>query len=167
MILTTDVAYRDDMACAAGILHPDWRTDEIARTITKTISPVAPYEPGQFYQRELPCILSLLEDIDGDLEAIVVDGYVDLGGDAKPGLGRRLYEAIGGAVAVIGVAKSAFKDTPDTCRILRGKSKTPLFVTAAGLPLSQAKSHILSMHGEHRLPTLIKKADMTYRENVP
>lgn len=168
--MTTDAAYRDDTATAAGILHPDWHTDDIARTIIKKISPVAPYEPGQFYKRELPCILGLLEELDGDLEAIVIDGFVDLGGDMdgepKPGLGRRLFEAINEAAPVIGVAKRAFRDTPNECQVFRGKSKTPLYVTSAGMPLSRAKSHILAMHGEYRMPTLLRKADLVCRENV-
>ncbi len=163
MILTTDVAYCDDTAIAAGILHPHWLTDEIARTVTKKIDPVVPYESGQFYKRELPCILSLLEEIADDLEAIVIDGYVDLGREGKPGLGRHLFEGVGAAVPVIGVAKREFADTPDECRIFRGKSKTPLYITSAGMPLSKAKSHILTMHGVNRMPTLLKRVDQVCR----
>lgn len=36
---------------------------------------ILPYEPGSFYKRELPCILSLLKDIYKQLDAIVIDGY--------------------------------------------------------------------------------------------
>jgi len=161
--LTTDVAYCDDTAIAAGILHPNWRSDEIARTVVKKIHPVAPYESGQFYKRELPCILSLLKEIAEDLEAIIIDGYVDLGREGKAGLGRHLFDAVGAAVPVIGVAKREFADTPDECRIFRGKSKTPLFVTSAGMPLSQAKSRILTMHGGNRIPTLLKRVDQVCR----
>ncbi len=169
MILTTDAAYRDDTATAVGILHPDWRSDEITRTIIKTIGRVAAYEPGQFYKRELPCILSLLDEIEGGLDAIIVDGFVDLGREGKPGLGRHLFNAMGETgepVPVIGVAKSAFKETPDEGQIFRGKSKTPLYVTSAGMPLAQAKSHIRAMHGANRIPTLLKWAHQVSRQNL-
>jgi deoxyribonuclease V len=165
VILTTDVAYRDDSATAAGILHMDWRTDDVAQTIVKKIDPVAPYEPGQFYKRELPCIMSVLSEAGTDLEAIVVDGYVDLGRMRKPGLGRHLFDTIGKAIPVVGVAKRPFADTPDACRVFRGKSKMPLYVTAAGMPLGQAKSHVRTMHGGHRIPTILKLADRICREN--
>ncbi|MDH3701961.1 MAG: endonuclease V [Alphaproteobacteria bacterium] len=165
MILTTDVAYRGDTATAVGLLHAGWRTDVIAQTIIKKIDPVAPYESGQFYKRELPCILAVLADVDCVLDAIVVDGYVDLGRAGKPGLGRHLFESLGEAVPVIGVAKRPFAETPDTCRVLRGKSKTPLYVTSAGMPLSRAKSHVRAMHGGYRIPTLLKRADRLCRDN--
>ncbi len=165
MILTTDVAYRDDTATAAGILHADWLTDTAVQTIIKKIDPVAPYASGQFYRRELPCILAVLADVDCVLDAIIVDGYVDLGHARKPGLGRHLFESLGEAVPVIGVAKRPFADTPDACRVFRGKSKTPLYVTVAGMPVSRAKSHVRAMHGGYRIPTLLKLADRLCRDN--
>ena len=62
MILAIDVDYRDNnTAKAAGIVFENW-TDEFPKaTITTIISPIADYEPGQFYKRELPCILALLD----------------------------------------------------------------------------------------------------------
>ncbi len=166
MILTTDAAYRGDRAVAAGILHPRWQSDEVAGTIIKKLKAPAPYQSGQFYRRELPCLLSLLDEVEGGLEAIVIDGYVDLGAEGKPGLGRHLFNAMDQTIAVIGVAKRAFRGTPDACRIFRGKSKMPLFVTSVGMPLAEAKSHILAMHGEHRIPTLLKLADQACRQGL-
>lgn len=165
MILTTDVAYRAGAATAVGVLHCDWRTDDIVQIIIRRIDPVAPYESGHFYKRELPCIMALLAEVDCAPEAIVVDGYVDLGRARKPGLGRRLFETIGEAISIIGVAKRPFADTPDRCRVFRGKSKTPLYVTAAGMSLSRAKSHVQAMHGGYRIPTILKLADRVCREN--
>jgi deoxyribonuclease V len=55
-------------------------------------------------------------------------------------MGRHLYETIGKGVPVIGVAKRAFRDTPDECRVFRGNSKTPLYVTSAGMPLSRVRT---------------------------
>ena len=41
-------------------------------------------------------------------EAIISDGYVDLGVQATPGLGRYPYGALGGSVPILGVAKRPF-----------------------------------------------------------
>ncbi|WP_176700235.1 hypothetical protein [Gilliamella sp. App2-1] len=38
-----------------------------------------PYQAGQCYQRNLPCILSLLDKVDlGLIKSIVIDGYMHL-----------------------------------------------------------------------------------------
>ncbi len=166
MILTTDVAYNDNDngATAAGILHAEWESAETARRLVVPIAAVAPYEPGRFYKRELPCLLALLDAVGEALDAIVIDGFVTLGAEGKPGLGRHLFEALGGATPVVGIAKSAFAGTPEACQVLRGRSKVPLYVTAAGLPLSQAKARVQAMHGPHRIPTLVKAVDRLCRE---
>jgi len=159
-----DAAYSGDRATAAGVLFSSWIDDECDRTLTKEITGVAPYEPGSFYKRELPCLLALLSDINLDeLTAIVVDGYVVLGEAQKPGLGMHLYEAIDRVLPVIGVAKNKFADTPESCEVLRGNSQSPLFVTSVGIPLEIAKANIAGMHGEHRMPTMLKKVDQLCR----
>jgi deoxyribonuclease V len=140
-------------------VFPAWESDAVERIIVKELDNVAPYEAGLFYKRELPCILSLLEDIDQALEAIVIDGYVTLGESKQPGLGRYLYESIGKSVPVIGVAKTEFVGTPGECRVFRGKSRSPLYVTTIGMPLAEARAHIEEMHGKHRIPTLLKRVD--------
>lgn len=160
MILTVDVYYRrDNSATVAGIVFSEWESDAIERIIVKELDKVAPYESGLFFKRELPCILGLLDDIDQPLEAIIVDGYVTLGESNKPGLGMYLYESIGRTVPVIGVAKTEFVKTPEECRVFRGKSRIPLYVTTIGMPLTEAKAHIEKMHGKNRMPTLLKRVD--------
>lgn len=166
MILSTDVFYSGETAVAAGILHRDWTTDAVERVIVKHIDTVAPYEPGAFYKRELPCLLRVLEDVDQTLEAVVVDGYVTLGPEQSPGLGRHLYDGIGQTTPVIGVAKSEYPGTPDGCRIFRGQSRQPLFVTAIGFSQVRAKASIAGMHGRHRIPTLLKMADRVCRDQA-
>ncbi len=166
MILTTDVAYSETAAVAAGILHRGWDSAAAERTIVERIDTVAPYEPGAFYKRELPCLLRLLEAVDETLEAVVVDGYVTLGPEQSPGLGWHLHDRLGGGFPVIGVAKSEFVGTPETCRLYRGGSKQPLYVTSVGMPLSRAKACIAGMHGANRLPTLLKQADRVCREHL-
>lgn len=164
MLLATDIQYGDNSATAAGVLFSTWVDSQSDREFTKQISNIEPYEPGSFYKRELPCIMALLSDVDIDeLTAIVVDGYAVLGQAEKPGLGMYLYEAIDRAVPVIGVAKNKFADTPEKCEIFRGRSQSPLFVTTVGMPLEIAKADITGMHGENRIPTLLKKVDQLCR----
>ena len=168
MIFTVDVQYQDPQATAAGLLFPFWDKADIAHTLTKGISAIAPYEPGSFYKRELPCILSLLDDVAlhhpiDQLEAIVVDGFVTLGAEQRPGLGMYLHHRLEQSIPIIGVAKRKFVGTPSVCEVYRGQSQNPLFVTAVGIDLAQAKAHIVSMHGDHRIPTLLKRVDQICR----
>lgn len=163
MILAVDVQYAQSSAVVAGVLFPHWQSDEVASDRTKRIHNIAPYEPGLFYKRELPCILSLLKEIDIEPNTIVVDGYVTLGAQQKPGLGLHLYDEMKQKVPVIGVAKSRFKDTPTFCEVLRGSSQNPLLVTSAGIPLTEAKQKIAEMHGSNRIPTLLKRVDQLCR----
>lgn len=163
MILATDVQYNEHTALAAGVLFEDWQSDESYKCLVKPVCGIAPYEPGAFYKRELPCILSLLEDLSEMPTTIVVDGYVTLGEDKRKGLGMHLYEALDEKVAIIGVAKQAFKDTPKECEVLRGDSSKPLYVTSAGVGFDEAVASIVSMPGKHRIPVLLKKADQLCR----
>ncbi|MEB3230043.1 MAG: endonuclease V [Leptolyngbyaceae bacterium] len=171
MILAVDVHYEGDRATVAGILFEPWQTDTIAQALVKRIDAIAPYEPGAFYKRELPCILSLLSDVASPLNYIVIDGFVTLGAEQKPGLGMYLHHHLQQfplhnqiqPIPVIGVAKNSFMGTSKECKLLRGSSEKPLFVTTAGMDLTVAKTHILSMHGDYRIPTLLKKVDQLCR----
>ena len=161
MIIAIDVYYQDKKAIVAGVLFHFWDAPKAAEEIVieMEIDRVGEYEPGQFYKRELPCILALLETLETFPEIIVIDGYVYLGNEKNPGLGQRLYDAIEGRSIVIGVAKTRFQDTPTSAEIYRGKSQNPLYVTAIGLSLSEAKRFIMDMQGENRIPALLKRVD--------
>ena len=163
MILATDTQYGDDTALSAGVLFSKWTSDKVDHCIIKTIDKIEPYQSGSFYKRELPCILALLDDIHEQLEVIVIDGFVNLGHEAKDGLGMRLYDAIDRSTQIIGVAKKAFINTPKVCQLLRGTSQKPLFVTSVGIPLNDAKNHVKMMHGQNRIPTQLKKVDQLCR----
>lgn len=163
MILAVDVDYREDIAFVAGVGFYNW-TDATEQGIcTASVEGVEVYQPGQFFRRELPCILKLLEQHSLSPECIVVDGYVHLDCERDPGLGKHLYDALGARVKVVGVAKEVFKSTPEHCKIYRGRSNKPLYITAVGLGLEQAKECIASMHGKFRVPALLKKADQVCR----
>jgi deoxyribonuclease V len=164
MILAVDVDYREkETAKIAGILFDNWTNPKPKRVITSMIEEVAPYVSGQFYKRELPCILRLLQTLETLPEYIIVDGYVFLD-NQKMGLGAYLYEALDKKVAIIGVAKSAFRNISEECFVYRGKSKKPLYVTAVGIDFQEAKSVIRKMHGDYRFPSLLKEVDRLCRE---
>ncbi|MFL5421116.1 MAG: endonuclease V, partial [Myxococcales bacterium] len=68
-------------------------------------------------------------------------------------------------IAVVGVAKSAFRGG-EALPILRGTSRHSLFVTAVGMDAREAAQHVRAMHGAHRIPTLLKRADRLSRGRV-
>lgn len=164
MILATDVHYFDQYAIAAGVLFKSWGSADIEQLMTVKIDTIEPYESGQFYKRELPCLLTLLEKIEVKLDIIIVDGFVHLNANKKAGLGKYLYDAVGEKVAIIGVAKNAYTDAADNIQIYRGESKKPLYITAEGIELETAKESIHAMHGAFRLPTLLKRVDQLCRQ---
>jgi len=162
-LLAVDVAYQSAKAVVAGVLFRDWGDESGEAVFISELQEVPDYVSGAFYQRELPCILKLLKDHQLDPGCIVVDGYVYLDGVARAGLGKYLYDALQARVSVIGVAKKPFKGIPSQCELFRGCSTKPLFITAAGLDLTQAKYCIANMHGPYRLPTLLKEVDRLCR----
>lgn len=162
-IAALDVAYSAESARSAAVVFTDWRGDRILESAVVEVAAAAPYQPGAFYQRELPALLATLKALEAPPATLLVDGYVRLGAEGRPGLGLRLWEALEGRAAVIGVAKNPYPGAPEETTLLRGDSRKPLFVTAAGLPLAEAKARIREMHGAHRLPTLLKAVDRLSR----
>ncbi len=161
MILAFDTAYSGDRAKTVCIAFRDWSDQVPVNIHSQTIDGVADYEPGHFYKRELPCILSLLKTIPlENVEAIIVDGFVVLDDAGLPGLGAHFHVALDGRVPVIGVAKTNFATVHQLkAEVLRGASAKPLYVTAMGMPLEQAANHARSMHGEFRMPHLLSELD--------
>ncbi len=133
--------------------------------IVSILHDIAAYEPGRFYKRELPCIAQLLKEHQLKPDIIVIDGYVYLDGEQKPGLGKHLFDSIDGQALVIGVAKKAFAGIGDKHQVLRGTSLKPLFVTSTG-GLSEAIDNIATMFGDNRNPTMLKRADQLCREEA-
>ena len=158
-----DVDYREDYAIAAGILFDNWKSDETLEEIIVKVDDVKPYESGQFYKRELPCLMKLIKSLDSLPDLFIVDSFVYLDDDMKPGLGAYLYKEFNENIPVLGVAKTNFKECNSKIEILRGESNSPLFITSAGIPLKKAAEYIQDMHGEFRNPTLLKKVDQLCR----
>lgn len=165
MIYAFDTYYFDDKARTACVAFKDW-TDEIpAEVYVRFRDGVEEYESGEFFRRELPCILDMLADINlKDDDVIIVDGYVTLNDDGKQGLGGYLYQELGGRIPVIGVAKTLFNQpNRERMALEKGGSRKPLYITAKGMDLQQAYDNIRRMHGEYRMPTLLKRMDQLSR----
>lgn len=167
MYACLDASYREDKTAAACVLFRDWRDDRSAGELTAFVDGVSPYIPGRFYLRELPALLAVLDKLAVPVEIFVVDGFVWLDTKGSPGLGAHLYEAVGSEMPVIGVAKSRFRSAP-AVEVKRGRGRRPLFISAAGIHVRQAAECIRNMHGPHRLPTLLRRADeLSRRMEIP
>jgi len=160
-----DVGYRNDSATVACVRFHNWADHEPVGVRITHVMVSSGYEPGYFYRRELPCLLHALYRESIQFSVIVIDGYVQLNPPRNKGLGLHLAESLEYDAAVIGVAKNPLKVADRYRRIFRGISKRPLYISAVGMNLDRAADLIHSMHGEYRLPTLIKMADSLCRES--
>src|SRR3954470_22013277 len=107
MILAFDTYYKGDCAKTVCIAFHNWEDEHIAEVWTEELIGVAEYNPGEFYKRELPCIMSLYGKLPVmNVEAIVIDGFVYLDDNYKLGLGGYLHKELTEAIPVIGVAKT-------------------------------------------------------------
>ena len=160
MLLALDVHYKEKHAKTVGVFF-QLLDAEPQKVIIDYKSDVDDYIPGQFYKRELPCLLKAINRLDlSPVKAIIVDGHVFVDNDLSPGLGAHLYNALNHKVAVIGVAKKAFHANHETViPLLRGKSKTPLYISATGIETQDAVKVIKTMHGLHRTPTILRTLD--------
>lgn len=166
MILAFDAYYYDGKAKTVCLEFTEWNQSDNFKIHTEIIENVEEYIPGEFYRRELPCIMSLLNQFDlKNIKYIVVDGFVYLDDEKKYGLGGYLYEKLNKEIPIIGVAKTNFASIEKEKRtLLRGDSKKPLFVTAIGIELDDAFRKVESMAGEFRMPTLLKEMDRLTKE---
>ncbi len=151
-------------ARAAVVLAADAAFSAGLTERTAFMPEVAPYRPGEFYLRELPPLRAVLDGVRG-LGLLVVDGYADLDPAGRPGLGAHAHAEFG--VPVIGVAKSAFRTATHAVPVLRGTATRPLFVTAAGMPRTEAAELVRRMAGRFRLPDALRRADALARASHP
>jgi deoxyribonuclease V len=164
MLLCLDVHYEDRAATTACVGFSAWADPEsMLELVLRSEGAPEPYEPGQFYKREMPHLLRAIDRVRGahEVDAVLIDAHVWLD-EGKPGLGGRLHEALGRRTPVVGVAKSPFRGA-DAVPVFRGTSRDPLFVAAAGMHAGEAAQLVRGMHGEHRIPTLLRRADRLAR----
>ena len=167
MILAIDVHYRETFAKAVGALF-EWDDMVPKKVFVEHINDVDEYIPGEFYKRELPCLIKVIEHVDiNALEAIVIDGYIYVDNKFQSGLGAYLFENLRQKVPIIGVAKTSFFANKETViPIIRGDSKNPLFVSSINYPLEEAAHKIQIMKGEYRIPTLLKELDKITKDDT-
>ena len=161
MIAAFDVYYYANKAKAVGIVFDHWTAQTPTDILVEYITPIANYEPGAFYKRELPCLLALINQLElNNINAIIVDGYVLLDDTGKFGLGAHLHEALQQKIPIIGVAKTKFlQNTQYVREVFRGQSINPLYISAIGIDIDQAAQNIQNMFGIYRIPTQLKHLD--------
>ncbi|UZJ66351.1 endonuclease V [Sphingobacterium sp. KU25419] len=124
MLFAIDVYYYEDSTKIVGVLF-DWKDQVPQRFIVIQTDKADDYVPGEFYKRELPCLLKIINEVDiREMEAIIVDGHIYIE-EGVYGLGGKLYEALNQQVPIIGVAKNSFhsnKSTIKECIEVKAKS---------------------------------------------
>ncbi len=166
-IACLDVAYGDAATAVAGALIESWDAKVPSQMrVRRFDSPTEAYEPGAFHKRELPLLLSIISEFDQPIETIVIDGYVWLDANGKPGLGAHLFASLGRLTPVIGVAKTRYRNDTWSIPVLRGASQRPLFVTSAGIQTNKAAECVRRMHGDHRIPTILTLVDRAARDGL-
>jgi deoxyribonuclease V len=167
LILAFDTYYYEDKAKTVCIRFEGWDAIIPVNIYSEMLTGIEDYILGEFFRRELPCIVSLLEKIPlNDVEAIVIDGFVFLDDSGKAGLGAQLYNFLNSSIPIIGVAKSNFKTIERLKNILlRGLSDKPLHITSVGIDTDLATEKIKSMNGQYRIPTLLKLLDRLTKES--
>ncbi len=162
MLACLDAAYTDDRAFAACVVFEGWQDSSPRTELVRECGAPEPYRSGELYRRELPCLLAVLGALPERPSVLLVDGLVWLSADGAPGLGGHLWAALGRTSIVIGVAKRPHPGAV-AVPVLRGRSRQPLFVSAAGAEPAWAAARIAEMHGPFRIPTLLKRADRLAR----
>ncbi len=163
MIACLDAHYFPGGAHAAAVVLAEWNAETAASQYIEPCTEVGEYAPGSFYLRELPALLAVIGKIQEPIDTYVIDGYCHLAADLTPGLGARLWTALEGKAAIVGVAKSRFHGATHAVELLRPGSRQPLFITAIGMTAEEAAQRIRSMFGPFRIPTLLKEADRLSR----
>lgn len=166
MVLAIDVHYKETYAKVVGALF-HWEDESLREIISVKIPEVEEYIPGQFYKRELPCILKLLQEINlNKIDVIIVDGHIFVSNEKKIGLGGYLYHSLNEKIPIIGVAKKHFHDTNKVSfPVFRGSSKNPLYISSIGINIDASIKKIQNMDGKYRIPTILKELDRLTKED--
>jgi len=165
MIYAFDTYYFDQHARTVCLAFEDWAAEQESAVYTTELEVPSEYESGAFYKRELPCILDAISKIKMAPDAlIIVDGFVSLDDEGKKGLGSYLFDSLEGKYPVIGIAKNGYAAFDSKRReVYRGASKKPLYLTAISANVDQITEEVKAMHGEYRIPTLLKRLDQLTR----
>lgn len=157
MKLAIAVHLDGSQAQVAAVAFDAWDSPEAAKTYLSHIAQVEKPVRGELDLRELTCVMQLLREHGLMPELILIEGFVHLDADETPGLGQHLFQALGGATPVIGVAKTGRPGLPAQFEVMREEEAKPLIVTSAGVDIGAAKARVRAMHGRKRVPTLMKQ----------
>ena len=147
-------------ALAAMVVAADPSFGQLVGEHTAWLETVAPYRPGEFFARELPAVRAVLATAE-PVDLLIIDGYVQLDPQGRPGLGAHANAAFG--IPVIGVAKTAFRSATHAVEVLRGEAVRPIYVTAVGVDLEVAVAMVRAMAGPYRLPDALRRVDALSR----
>lgn len=156
MKLAVKVVWVGDHAVAAAVAFETWDAPEASKTYLTRIAEVDKPARGAPDLRDIAAVQQLLREHALAPELIVIDGFVHLDADGTAGPGLQLHQALGGAVAVVGVSKKAMPGGPAQFALIREEESAPLTVTCVGIDIGAAKARLRAMHGRKRLPTLMK-----------
>jgi deoxyribonuclease V len=81
-------------ARSAAVMAADAAFSRVVGEHTVLVPDVQPYQAGQFWLRELPPLRAVVDGLTA-MTLLVVDGYVDLDPDGRPGLGARAHAEFG------------------------------------------------------------------------
>jgi deoxyribonuclease V len=73
MIAAVDVHYVAGSGCAGCVTFADWADSKPQREYVTQRRDVHEYQPGEFWKRELPCLLAALDTVDVTLQTVVID----------------------------------------------------------------------------------------------
>lgn len=160
MLLALDVYYRESEARVVGVFF-NWEDKDPIKIVIENVNEVQDYIPGEFYKRELPCLIKVIEKLDlSNIETIIIDGHIYVDNFETFGLGGKLYESLNKKIPVIGLAKNSFYSNSMTVKeVFRGISKKPLYVSTIGIDLNLAVEKVKNMYGNYRIPDILKKLD--------
>lgn len=164
MILAIDSYYYSDIDCyTVGISFDTWEQSTPTCIRSCHTSGFSPYVPGEFYKRELPGILGIIQLFDTNPDIIVVDSFItleDMDGNIKEGLGAHLLDSLNYSPIIVGVAKSMYcRCNEISLPLRRGNAINPIWIQGLGCTNEEALSFISRMHGVYRIPDLLKLLD--------
>lgn len=162
LVGVVDVHYRpDESASTALCVYSDATCTNVVQDVRTFRSHVAPYVPGEFFRRELPCV----EDAvlaSPPLSLLIIDGYATLDAAGRSGLGVHLHQRLG--LPIIGIAKTRYQSATHAIEVARGLGTKPVYVTSCGgLGLHAAAAIVTTMAGSFRLPDAARRADRLAR----
>lgn len=156
MKLLVAVQLEGGQASVAAVAFDAWDAAEATKTYGSRTAPVEKPTREGADPLKVQGVLQLLAEHRLAPELILIEGFVHLDADDTPGLGQRLFQALGGQVPVVGISKKSLPGLSAQFEVPREEETPPLVVTSAGLDIGAAKARVRSMHGRKRVPTLMK-----------